>query len=162
MPIVDALRKDEHMVVDVQVETVIDSPPERVALFAGDPTNAPKWYANIRSIDWQTPPPAAVGSRMDFVAQFLGRRLAYTYEVVDLEPSRLLVMRTADGPFPMETTYTWEPVEAGKTRMTLRNRGNPSGFSRLAAPILERAMRRATTKDLARLKAILEARASDP
>lgn len=162
MPIVDPLRKDEHMVVDVQVETIIDSPPERVALFAGDPTNAPTWYANIRSIDWQTPPPAAVGSRMDFVAQFLGRRLAYTYEVVDLEPARRLVMRTADGPFPMETTYTWEPVEVGKTRMTLRNRGNPSGFSRLAAPILERAMRRATTKDLARLKAILEARASEP
>ncbi len=63
--------------------------------------------------------------------------LAYTYEVVELEPARRLVMRTTDGPFPMETTYTWDPVEAGKTRMTLRNRGNPSGFSRLAAPMLE-------------------------
>jgi uncharacterized protein YndB with AHSA1/START domain len=150
-------REDEHMAVDVQVETVIDSPPEQVVLFAGDPTNAPRWYANIRSINWQTPPPVAVGSRMDFVAQFLGRRLAYTYEVVELEPARRLVMRTADGPFPMETTYTWEPVMTGKTRMTLRNRGNPSRFSRLAAPMLERAMRRVTTKDLARLKAIMEA-----
>ena len=93
---------------------------------------------------------------MDFVAQFLGRRLAYTYEVVELEPERRLVMRTADGPFPMETTYTWEPVEEGATRMTLRNRGTPSGFSRVAAPIMERAIRRATTKDLARLKALLE------
>jgi hypothetical protein len=144
------------MAVDVQVETVIDRSPEDVALFAGDPTNAPMWYANIRSIDWQTPGPVAVGSRTDFVAQFLGRRLAYTYEVVELEPSRRLVMRTADGPFPMETTYTWEPVGAGKTRMMLRNRGDPSGFSRIAAPVLERAMRRATTKDLARLKAIIE------
>lgn len=144
------------MPVDVRVETVIDSPPERVASFAGDPANAPQWYTNIRSIDWRTPPPVAIGSRMDFVAQFLGRRLAYTYEVVELEPVRRLAMRTTDGPFPMETTYTWEPVETGKTRMTLRNRGNPSGFSRLAAPMLERALRRATTKDLARLKAILE------
>jgi uncharacterized protein YndB with AHSA1/START domain len=89
------------MDVDVRVETVIDSPPERVAFFAGDPTNAPDWYANIRSVDWQTPPPVAVGSRLDFVAQFLGRPLAYTYEVVELEPTRRLVMRTADGPFPM-------------------------------------------------------------
>jgi uncharacterized protein YndB with AHSA1/START domain len=144
------------MAVDVQVETVIDRSPEDVALFASDPTNAPMWYANIRSIDWQTPGPVAVGSRMDFVAQFMGRRLAYTYEVVELEPGRRLVMRTADGPFPMETTYTWEPVGAGKTRMMLRNRGDPSGFSRIAAPVLERAMRRATTKDLARLKAIVE------
>jgi uncharacterized protein YndB with AHSA1/START domain len=144
------------MLVDVQVETVINSPTERVAHFAGDPTNAPSWYANIRSIEWQTPPPVKVGSRMDFVARFLGKRLAYTYEVVELEPGRRLVMRTADGPFPMETTYTWEPVKEGMTRMTLRNQGNPSGFYRLTAPVLELAMRRATTKDLARLKAIIE------
>ena len=143
------------MSVDVQVETVIERPVDVVAAFAGDPTNAPQWYANIRSVAWQTPPPVAVGSRMDFVAQFLGRRLAYTYEVVELEPLERLVMRTAEGPFPMETSYTWSPVQAG-TRMTLRNRGNPSGFARIAAPVMEVAMRRATTKDLARLKALLE------
>ena len=145
------------MGVDIEVETTIRQPPAAVAAFAGDPTNATKWYANIKSVDWQTPPPVAVGSRMDFVAQFLGRRLTYTYEVVELVPERRLVMRTADGPFPMETTYTWEPAGEGATRMTLRNRGNPSGFSRVAAPIMQRAMRRATTKDLARLKALLEA-----
>lgn len=144
------------MGVDVEVETTIGRAPAVVAAFAGDPTNATEWYANIKSVDWQTPPPVAIGSRMDFVAQFLGRRLAYTYEVVELEFDRRLVMRTADGPFPMETTYTWEPAGEGATRMTLRNRGNPSGFSRVAAPMMERAMRRATTKDLARLKALLE------
>src|SRR5918912_863615 len=104
------------MAVDVQVETVIECAPDVVASFAGDPTNAPEWYANIRSVNWQTPPPVAVGSRMDFVAQFLGRRLAYTYEVAELEPGRRLVMRTADGPFPMETTYRWEAVGEGATR----------------------------------------------
>ena len=147
------------MGIIVEVETTIERPPEVVAAFAGDPTNAPEWYANIRSVQWQTPPPVGVGSRMDFVAHFLGRRLAYTYEVVELEPGRRLVMRTADGPFPMETTYTWEPVGATATRMTLLNRGNPSGFSRLTAPMMERAVRRATTKDLERLKTLLEARA---
>jgi Polyketide cyclase / dehydrase and lipid transport len=111
---------------------------------------------NIKSVDWKTPPPVMVGSTMDFVAQFLGRRIAYTYEVVELVPGERLVMRTADGPFPMETTYTWEPASGG-TRMSLRNRGSPSGFSRMTAPLMERAMRRAMTKDLARLKALLEA-----
>ena len=144
------------MRVDVQVETTIERPVGPVAAFAGDPANAPKWYANIKSVDWQTPPPVSIGSRMDFVAHFLGRRLAYTYEVVELEPDRRLVMRTADGPFPMETTYTWEATNDGSTRMTLRNRGNPAGFSRFAAPVMERAMRRATTNDLARLKTLLE------
>lgn len=144
------------MTVDVQVYTTIDLPVSTVASFAGDPTNAPDWYSNITSVVWQTAPPVAVGSRMDFVAHFLGRRLAYTYEVVELEPQVRLVMRTADGPFPMETTYTWEVAGEGRTRMTLRNRGNPAGFSRIAAPVMELAMRRATTKDLARLKTLLE------
>ena len=144
------------MPVDVQVETVIDRPVADVAAYAGDPTHAPEWYVNIREVTWQTQPPVAVGSRMDFVARFLGRRLAYTYEVVELVPGERLVMRTADGPFPMETTYTWEPAGEGATRMTLRNRGNPSGFAGMAAPTMERSMRRATTKDLARLKGILE------
>jgi uncharacterized protein YndB with AHSA1/START domain len=142
--------------VDVQVETRIDRPVAEVAAYAGDPTHAPEWYVNIREVTWQTPPPLTVGSRMDFVARFLGRRLAYTYEVVELVPGERLVMRTADGPFPMETTYTWEPAGEGATRMTLRNRGTPSGFAGVAGPVMELAMRRATTKDLARLKALLE------
>jgi uncharacterized protein YndB with AHSA1/START domain len=147
--------------IDISTETLIRRPPEQVAGYAGDPGNAPEWYANIRSVEWLTPPPVGVGSRMAFVATFLGRRLAYTYEVVDLEPGRRLVMRTADGPFPMETTYTWEPTADGATRMTLRNRGRPSGFARVTAPAMAAATRRANTADLARLKQLLEAR-SDP
>jgi uncharacterized protein YndB with AHSA1/START domain len=147
---------DGAMSVDVLVETVIRRSPAEVSAYAGDPSNAPAWYANIRSVDWRTEPPVRVGSRMDFVAQFLGRRLAYTYEVVAWVPGERLVMRTSDGPFPMETTYSWEPAGEAGTRMTLRNRGNPSGFARVTGPVMERAMRRATTKDLARLKQILE------
>ena len=138
------------MDVDVEVQAVIKLPPEEVASYSGDPTNAPRWYANIQSVRWRTPPPVAVGSRMDFEAKFLGRRLTYTYEVVVIEPGRRLVMRTADGPFPMETTYSWETVPAG-TLMKLRNRGAPSGFTRVAAPMLAKAMRSAMNKDLARL-----------
>jgi hypothetical protein len=95
---------------------------------------------------------------MDFVARFLGRRLAYTYEVVEWVPDERLVMRTAQGPFPMETSYQWSAESARSTRMTLRNRGEPSGFATVAAPLLAGAMRRANQNDLARLKALLESR----
>jgi uncharacterized protein YndB with AHSA1/START domain len=142
--------------VDVQTEIIIDLPCTQVASYAADPSNAPEWYVNITSVAWQTPPPLAVGSRLEFVAQFLGRRLAYTYEIVDLVPGKRLTMRTAEGPFPMETTYTWEPRDDGGTRMTLRNRGEPSGFTKMAAPLMAAAMRRANLKDLAGLKARLE------
>jgi uncharacterized membrane protein len=145
------------MVVDVSSEIVINAPAQRVAAYAGDPSNAPTWYVNIQTVEWLTPPPVTVGSRMNFVAHFLGRRLAYTYEVVELVPGERLVMRTAQGPFPMETTYTWQPHGDGATRMTLRNRGEPSGFAGLGAPMMAAAMRRAITKDLAALKRLIEA-----
>ena len=143
------------MNVDVRVETLITAPIADVAAYASDPSHAPEWYANISSVEWETPPPAQRGSRIAFVAHFLGRRIAYTYEIGELVPGERLVMRTAQGPFPMETTYTWEEADGG-TRMTLRNTGTPAGFGSLTAPLVARAMRRATTKDLAALKAIME------
>ena len=144
------------MPVDVVTEIVIARPPAEVAAFTREPDNAPRWYVNIESVEWKSPPPLAIGSRVAFVARFLGRRLAYTYEVVELEPESRLVMRTSEGPFPMETTYTWESAPSGSTRMTLRNRGEPSGFGKVLAPLMASAMRRANRKDLAKLKSILE------
>ena len=144
------------MSVDVVTHIEMNLPRERVAAYAMDPDNATNWYENIKSVVWQTPKPLAVGSRFEFVARFLGRRLAYTYEVRELVPGERFVMATAEGPFPMETSYEWEDTAGGGTRMTLRNRGEPSGFSRAAAPMMARAMRRANAKDLGRLKTILE------
>lgn len=147
------------MPVDVVTDIAIACPRTEVAAYASNPDNATAWYENIKSVEWSSPKPAVVGSRFRFVAQFLGRRLAYTYEVAEWVPGERFVMRTAEGPFPMETTYTWEDAEGGATRMQLRNRGNPSGFSKLASPLVSRQMRRANNKDLRQLKLVLEAQA---
>ena len=147
------------MNVDVSTEIDIARPRDEVAAFASDPANATRWYANITSSKPLSPGPLALGSRIAFSAKFLGRRLDYTYEVVDYAPGERFVMRTSDGPFAMETTYAWHDSGAGTTTMTLRNRGSPSGFAAIMAPAMEAAMRRANRKDLSRLKAVLE---SDP
>ena len=144
------------MSVDVRTEIDIDRPVADVAAYAADPDHAPDWYDNIESVEWRTDSPLQLGSVVGFVARFLGRRPAYDYEIVEHVPGERLVMCTAEGPFPMETTYTWAPGGDGVTHMTLRNLGEPSGFSRLLAPLMAPAMRRANGKDLAALKAILE------
>jgi ligand-binding SRPBCC domain-containing protein len=144
------------MAVDVVTEVEIARPREEVAAFAADPSNATAWYKNIKAVEWETPPPVAVGSKLRFRAQFLGRTLEYTYEVRELDPARRFVMATAHGPFPMETTYAWEDAAPGRTKMTLRNRGEPSGFAAITAPVMTLAMRRANEADLRRLKALLE------
>ena len=143
--------------VDVVTEIEIARPRKEVAAYASDPENATRWYRNLESVEWETPRPVAVGSRMAFVARFLGRRLAYTYEVREIVPGERFVMSTAEGPFPMETTYTWADTPEGGTLMTLRNRGEPAGFSKIGAPMMARAMRRANAKDLREIKRILEA-----
>jgi uncharacterized membrane protein len=147
----DTVRAD----LDVSTQIVINRPIEAVAAYASNPDNVPSWYANIKSVEWKTERPLRIGSKLAFVAHFLGRRLAYTYEIIELD-ARHLIMRTAEGPFPMETTYTWEPIN-GATRMTLRNRGNASGFSKWVSPFMAFAVRRANRKDLALLKQQLEA-----
>jgi hypothetical protein len=149
------------LAVDVLTEIEIDRARAVVSAYASDPDNATAWYENIERVEWRTPPPLAVGTRLAFVALFLGRRLEYTYEVRELETGSRLVMSTSDGPFPMETTYTWDDRGPGRSAMTLRNRGEPSGFSKVAGPLLARAMARANRKDLTRLKDILETDAAD-
>lgn len=148
------------MPVDVTTETVISRPIADVWRYAADPTTAPQWYANIDRVEIVTPGPVEVGSRMLFSARFLGRVLSYTYEVRELEPGRRLTMCTSEGPFPMTTTYSFDPLDAGSTRMTLRNHGEPSGFGAIAAPAMAMAMRRANRADLARIRTILEGASS--
>ena len=144
------------MAVDVETTIEIARPRAEVAAFAADPDNVHAWYRNIKRVEWLTERPLQVGTRLAFAAEFLGRRMAYTYEVVAHEPGDRLVMRTADGPFPMETTYVWADGPDGTTIMALRNRGRPAGFSAIAMPMMAAGIRRNNRGDLQRLKAVLE------
>jgi uncharacterized protein YndB with AHSA1/START domain len=142
--------------VDVTTSIEIARPRQVVAAYAADPDHVRDWYVNIDRVTWETEKPLGIGTRLAFVARFLGRTLSYTYQVTDFVPAERLVMATAEGSFPMETTYTWADLPGRGTQMTLRNRGTPSGFAGLTAPFMVAAMRRANRKDLAALKSLLE------
>lgn len=142
--------------MDVITSITINRPRMEVANYSANPDNATKWYKNIKSSILKTPLPLRKGSLVDFEAYFLGRKLTYTYEFKEFVPGVKLVMETADGPFLMETTYMWEDEPDGATKMILRNRGYPSGFSELLVPFTALALRNANKKDLKLLKTILE------
>jgi len=149
------------MSVDVRTEVKIDRPRTELAAYASDPDNVTAWSENIKAVEWKTPKPVVVGSRISFVPQFLGRRLTYTYEVREYVLSERFAMSTSEGPFPMEATYISRDAASGGTTMELRNRGEPSGFSKVAAPMILGTMHRTNGKDPARLKAILESSSQD-
>lgn len=141
--------------VDVQTEIVINRSIETVRTFTINPDNVPEWYDNIFSVKWISQPPVQIGSQVAFRAKFMGKELAYTYEFIVLNDDELQ-MQTAEGPFPMKTIYAWEEIGENQTKMKLRNVGEPSGFSKVMAPLMSSMMRRANKKDLKKLKTVLE------
>lgn len=48
--------------VDVMTEIKIRCPIEKVSEYAANPENAPTWYVNIHTAEWQTPKPLKIGS----------------------------------------------------------------------------------------------------
>lgn len=138
--------------IDVTTAIVVARPPGVVAGFAADPANAPVWLPHVERVEWHTPPPHRVGTRFALVL----KTMTCAYEITEHEPGVTLTMRTDDGPFPMETTYAWEPIDGGATRMTIRTRAWPTGVRRPLGGFIAAATRRATQQDLRELKDLLE------
>jgi uncharacterized membrane protein len=145
------------MPVDVTATATIDRPREEVAAYLRDPANDTTWIGGLRSARLLTPGPVAVGSQVERIAGFLGRRVQYVNEVTELTGDRL-VMRSVRSPFPMRVTYGYRPAGDGATEVSVRVEGDAGRFYALAAPLLGLAVRRSIVRDLRNLKRVLEGR----
>ncbi len=139
------------MTVDVQAEILIDCPHTEVAAFATDVTNEPAWIGGVRHSRMLTEPPLRVGTQVKRTAHFLGRRFDYINEITSYEPGVNLTMRSLQGPFPMTVSYTFGEKDS-QTAMTIRVQGPASGFFRLTAPLLSRAVKASLQRDLKSIK----------
>lgn len=149
--------------IDVKTEIIIHCRKIRIWEYVSDPDKAPEWYANIHSISWGTPKPAQLGTRVAFVARFMGRTLAYIYQVTEWVPLEHLTMTSVSGPFPMQTKCSLRSLGEETTRVTLQNTGKPKGKFRLLSRLVSWMIKRANRRDLNQLKQLLEEKYScDP
>jgi uncharacterized membrane protein len=144
--------------IDVIAEVEIRRARAEVAAYMTDPANDPTWIGGVREVRMETPPPLRAGSRVARVAAFLGRRVEYVNEVTELDPGRVLDMRSVKAPFPMRVTYSFEDGGADGTATVVRNRvrGDPGGFFAVFGPLLAPLVRRSVQRDLERLRGVLE------
>ena len=139
------------MRTDVTAEIQVERPRDEVARFAMDWRNDTEWIGALNEVALVSEEPLQVRR----VAGFLGKRIEYVNEVVELEPGRRLAMRSVKAPFPMTVVYEFEDAGDG-TLMRIRAGGDATGFYRVAGPLLSRAVKRGIEGDLARLKRKLE------
>jgi uncharacterized membrane protein len=149
------------MAVDVSATGTIQRPRDKVAAYLRDPANDTEWIGGIRSARLLTPGPVAVGSQVERVATFLGRRVQYVNEITELTADRL-AMRSVRSPFPMRVTYGHRNAGGAATEVSVRVEGDAGRLYGLVAPLLGLAVRRSITRDLRNLKQVLEARPQLP
>jgi hypothetical protein len=145
--------------IDITAEVAIRRLVSEVAAYMIDSGHDPEWIGGVREARMETPPPLAVGSRVARVAYFLRRRVEYVNEVTELDPQRVLDMRSVRAPFPTRVTYSFEAVGPEGTAATVvrnRVRGAPGGFFALFGPLLAPLVKRSVQKDLERLRDVLE------
>ncbi|GCB42844.1 SRPBCC family protein [Streptomyces sp. NL15-2K] len=138
------------MAIDETAERVIRLPPDRVAAYAMDWRNDPKWTQGIRTAELTSEADGGgfgVGAEVTRTAYFLGRRIDYVLRIAAHEPPQLLDMVSVAGPMPMHVTYTFAPHPQG-TLARIRVRGDAGRYYRLAAPVMARKVRSSIAKDL--------------
>jgi uncharacterized protein YndB with AHSA1/START domain len=138
-----------------EIVVEIDRPVEEVFRYFTDVARIPEWNSMVEEM---TPSelPIRVGSTAKIRMRLLGRTIEATQEVLVFEPNRKLVVRTP-APIAVTDTIAFEPLGAGRTRLTYGSAGQTGGFFKLADPIVARVAKKQLAAQLETLKELLEA-----
>lgn len=138
-----------------EFKIVIKRPVNQVFAYAIDVAHLPEWNEVIED-SWMTAGQVSdVGARYIVKARAFGRTMEIPSEVIAVEPNRVFAYK-AGGSMPYRSTRTFEETAQGtlvteRIELEFRDR-----FSRLASPLVLRAMKRSHQKNIELLKAVLE------
>jgi hypothetical protein len=144
------------MAIDITASLEIDAPPEAVAAIQFDPSRDPEWIGGVDRVELVTPPPLAEGSQVRRFGGFMGRPIVWLMRVEAFEPARHVGMHALESPFPMDVDYRLEALAGGRSRASIRARGEGRGmYGALPGPLLGAMVRRSVQGDLVRLSRLL-------
>ena len=146
--------------ITTRVTVEIARPAAEVFAFVTTPANFPRWAGAVVTASRQTSPgPVGLGTTFTQQNRILGRRFTTEMRVVTYEPVRRFEYEATAGPIRFAGHYTFAPV-AGGTRFTSVDESTPPGGLRFLQPLLQPLAQRQIRRNLARLKAVLEASAA--
>lgn len=137
--------------MEFHVERTIEASAAEVAPFFFDATNNPSWQGGMKSCEWTTEPPIAMGSIYEQVAEFRGKPVNTTFEVTEYQPDRIIRIESIESTFPIQVTRRVEPLDSGRCRVSADISGQPGGALRVLTMVGKRVAKRSIETDYDRL-----------
>jgi uncharacterized protein YndB with AHSA1/START domain len=142
----------------IEVSTVINRPIEEVFAVLSNEENRSKWSSTTIEVKKTSEGPIGVGTTWRGVDRIFGRQMERESVYTEYERNRKVTQKSTSGPVPFVVQFIYEPTARG-TRVIIIAEAQPSGLFKLAGPLLMRLRKRQFARDLANLKAMIEAHA---
>jgi uncharacterized membrane protein len=142
--------------IKVNVSVDIDRPSDQVFAFLADASNNTRWQKGMRSCQWTSAGPIAVGSTYEQEASFMGRTIRSSFEVTELDPGHQVTITSTNGTFPIMVTRSVDRLDVDACRARARISGGPTGIGRIFDPITQLLVQSSVRRDYRRLKELLE------
>jgi uncharacterized protein YndB with AHSA1/START domain len=133
----------------------IDRSPQDVFNVITDPDTNSLWQTMTESVEFDSNGSPGVGSTMNVVARFLGRKMEMKIEVTAWEPPQRFDWKIVNGPYPSEVSNRIEAQGEGAL-LTSVGQGEPGGFFKLAEGLVARQLEKQLDTNYETLKLLME------